>query len=173
VRRSGETPALRILPLQLSLLLQLGLPIHKNKTPSSRPKPWTASPFMAQWRDPRISFCRLPLFLPLPLQLSLPSSPPRHFDRSCSRFCEQRSGETRFSTLALGAPVLAVASRYSEASASRLKNPPRKRRSALPKAGVKPQAERLIPSFPKPKNSKPSKTACQAPTRLTQTKQNK
>src|SRR5439155_24491808 len=34
-----------------------------------------------------------------------PKTNHRHFDRSCSRFCEQRSGEIRFSTTA--APALA------------------------------------------------------------------
>jgi hypothetical protein len=33
-------------------------------------------------------------------------SPSRHFDRSCSRFCEQRSGETRFSTSTASRPRL-------------------------------------------------------------------
>jgi hypothetical protein len=40
-----------------------------------------------------------------------PYSPPtRHFDRSCSRLCEQRSGETRFSTQPYPSPkAVAVA----------------------------------------------------------------
>jgi hypothetical protein len=46
-----------------------------------------------------------------PLQLLLfvllhPLPTDRHFDRSCSRVCEQRSGEIRFSTYALSQPTL-------------------------------------------------------------------
>src|SRR6266567_3102726 len=38
------------------------------------------------------------------LVLSFPLHKNRHFDRSCSRFCEQRSGEIRFSTQTLTQP---------------------------------------------------------------------
>jgi hypothetical protein len=42
---------------------------------------------------------------PLPLPVSLPNLKKScHFDRSCSRICEQRSGEIRFSTQTLTQP---------------------------------------------------------------------
>jgi hypothetical protein len=44
------------------------------------------------------------LLLPLPVLLSIPQD--CHFDRSCSRTCEQRSGEIRFSTSTVPRPQL-------------------------------------------------------------------
>jgi hypothetical protein len=41
------------------------------------------------------------------LKLHRLSSKNRHFDRSCSRFCEQRSGEIRFSTHTFAKPTSA------------------------------------------------------------------
>jgi hypothetical protein len=63
----------------------------------------TVSSSTAQWRGPRIS--HLLLLLPVLFHLTLKT---RHFDRSCSRFCEQRSGETCFSTHTFLYPSFAV-----------------------------------------------------------------
>jgi hypothetical protein len=70
----------------------------------------------ASSKDPRSPLLvRLPLLLLLPCPSSstqttrrarpLPPKPKdRHFDRSCSRLCEQRSGEIRFSTSTVRQP---------------------------------------------------------------------
>jgi hypothetical protein len=56
-------------------------------------------------KDPRSPLLvRLPLLLLLPCPPSPPKPKDRHFDRSCSRLCEQRSGEIRFSTSTVRQP---------------------------------------------------------------------
>jgi hypothetical protein len=47
----------------------------------------------------------------LPLR-SLPKPKNRHFDRSCSRFCEQRSGEICFSTEATHSIAFTITAIY-------------------------------------------------------------
>jgi hypothetical protein len=110
--------------------------------------------------SPQAEDLLLPLLLQAPLPLRLPLLPKhrnRHFDRGCSRFCEQRSGEIRFSTQSARTSASTSAIPIFSVILNAVKDP-EEFRSPQPPEPFKPQSSQLPlklnrPSAPHPKQA--------------------
>jgi hypothetical protein len=93
-----------LLPLLLLLRLRLSLSLLFSCHPSPHAEDLLLSLPLPLWLLFLLS-SRRDLLLHLPLLVLLTQTKKRHFDRSCSRFCEQPSGEICFSTQTASQPL--------------------------------------------------------------------